>query len=88
VETNALFSYDDVRPLLAGRISEDIMALLAPHILNQNTVFEAAKNCDRTLVYEAFGRDPLLAERATDAEIKKLADDMIENTQKYLPEGW
>jgi alpha-galactosidase len=86
VETNAHFTYDDVRPVMAGRISEDIMALLAPHIANQATVFEAAVKRDRSLVYEAFGRDPLLAERATAKEIKTLADDMIKNTQKYL--GW
>jgi alpha-galactosidase len=88
VETNALFSHDDVRPIMAGRISEDIMALLSPHIANQGTVFEAAVQHDRALVYEAFTRDPLLAERASAAEIKKLADDMIENTLKFLPEGW
>jgi alpha-galactosidase len=88
VETNALFSRDDVRPVMAGRIPEGILALLSPHIVGQATVLEAAVNHDRGLVYEAFARDPLLHGRATAEEIRRLADDMIENTKGYLPEGW
>ena len=40
------------------------------------------------LVYKAFLNDPLVKGRASEEDVKALADEMIENTKKYLPEGW
>jgi len=88
VETNAVFSLNDVRPVHAGALSNSIYALTEPHIQNQTTVLEAALYCDRNKLYEAFGRDPLLYNRVSDRDLRDLADDMIKNTIKYLPEGW
>ena len=59
-----------------------------PHIKNHERTLKAAETCDRNLVKEAFKEDPLVKGRASDAEIEKLADDMIDNTIKYLPAGW
>ena len=44
---------------------------------------------DKALLTEAFLNDPLVKGHNPSVEdVKKLADDMIENTMKYLPEGW
>lgn len=88
VETNALFSRDSIRPLIAGQVPENIRALLMPHIENHETILQAALTCDREKVYQAFANDPLVKGRAEDGQIRKLADDMIANTMEYLPEGW
>ena len=65
-----------------------MLALITPHVENHETVLQAALTCDRELVYKAFLNDPLVKGRASEADVKKLADDMIDNTKKYLPEGW
>ena len=88
VETNAVFSRNSIKPLIAGRVPEKVKALLMPHIENHETVLEAALTCNRELVYKAFANDPLVKGRISDEEIRKLADDMIANTMTYLPEGW
>lgn len=88
VETNAVFSYDSVRPAAAGPLPQKVLALMEPHAENQARVLKAALTCDRELVYRAFLDDPLVKGRAKDSDVKKLADDMIANTKKYLPDGW
>ncbi|MGC6173687.1 alpha-glucosidase/alpha-galactosidase [Lacrimispora sp. 38-1] len=88
VETNAVFSRDSIKPVIAGTIPEEVLELIKPHVANHERILNAALTCDRTLVYEAFLSDPLVKGRAGDAEVKKLADDMIANTLAYLPEGW
>ena len=88
VETNAVFGRDSIKPIIAGSIPENVLELITPHVDNHQRILKAALTCDRTLVYEAFAADPLVKGRATEAEIKALADDMINNTIKYLPEGW
>ncbi|MBW4845265.1 MAG: alpha-glucosidase/alpha-galactosidase [Lachnospiraceae bacterium] len=88
VETNALFSRDSIKPVVAGSIPENVLELIEPHVANHQRILEAALTYDRSLVYEAFLNDPLVKDRAGEEEIKKLADDMIENTLAYLPQGW
>lgn len=88
VETNAVFSRDSIKPVIAGTIPEKVLELIKPHVANHERILNAALTCNRTLVYEAFLSDPLVKGRASDAEVKKLADDMIANTLAYLPEGW
>ena len=88
VETNAVFSRDSIKPLIAGKVPENVKALLMPHIENHERILKAALTCDRALVYEAFATDPLVKGRISEDEIHKLVDDMIANTSAYLPEGW
>lgn len=88
VETNALFSRDSIKPVVAGAIPENVLELIEPHVANHQRILKAALTHDRSLVYEAFLNDPLVKDRVGEEEIKKLADDMIENTLAYLPEGW
>lgn len=88
VETNALFERDAIRPVIAGKVPENVYMLLLPHIENHERIMKAVETCDRNYVYDAFAHDPLIAGRLSDEQLKSLADDMIDNTQKYLPEGW
>ncbi len=88
VETNAVFSRDSIKPVIAGTIPQEVLELIKPHVANHERILNAALTCDRALVYEAFLSDPLVKGRASDAEVKKLADDMIANTLAYLPVGW
>ena len=88
VETNAVFSHNSIKPLIAGKVPEKVKALLMPHIENHETILKAALTCNRELVYKAFANDPLVKGRISNEEIQKLVDDMIANTMTYLPEGW
>ena len=88
VETNAVFSRDSIKPVFAGALPENVRELMTPHVENQRRILNAAMNCDRELVYEAFLSDPLIKGRAGETEVKRLADDMIANTAKYLPKEW
>lgn len=88
VETNAVFSRDSIKPLIAGEIPANVLALITPHVENHELVLDAALNYDKELVYKAFLNDPLVKGRAADEEVKKLVDDMIANTVTYLPDRW
>jgi alpha-galactosidase len=88
VETNALFDYNEVRPLMAGLVKPEVLELLMPHIGNQEMVYDAAVSCNRYTVYKAFASDPLLAGRLEAEQIVDLANEMIANTRPYLSERW
>jgi alpha-galactosidase len=88
VETNAVFSLNSIRPASAGRFTKEIAALMKPHIENQAVTLGAALRRERNSVYEAFNQDPLVAGRCSEEESRELADDMINNTAKYLPKEW
>ena len=89
VETNAVFSGNSVRPVMAGPMPEEIRQLILPHIENHRRILEAAFTFDRDLVTEAFLNDPNTAAKCRDVkELRKLVDDMIAGTAAYLPSGW
>ncbi len=89
VETNAVFSRDHIRPVQAGSVSEEIKALMMPHIENHERILEASKSCSMELVVQAFMTDPLVQAKCTEeSKIRELVKDMIQNTADYLPEGW
>ena len=83
VETNALFTYDAVSPIYAGKMPEDIRKLTLPHIRNHSRIYEAVISKDRKKVYEAFKNDPLIHKRLNTKQIEGLVDEMIQNTSKY-----
>ena len=83
-----MFSRNSIKPLIAGEIPTGVLELITPHVENHETVLKAALDCDKELVYKAFLNDPLVKGRASEEDVKALADEMIENTKKYLPEGW
>lgn len=88
VETNAVFSRDSIKPLIAGEIPAPVRELIMPHVENHQLILDAALTCRREPVYQAFANDPLVKGRLSESEIKQLADDMINNTLTYLPAEW
>lgn len=89
VETNAVFERNSVLPVLAGPMPEALRRLTLPHVENHARVLQAALQCDRELVVQAFLNDPNTAAKCDDAgEIRRLVDDMIAGTGRYLPNGW
>ena len=89
VETNAVFERDAIRPVVAGSIPENVRSLIMPHVENHEYTLQAALTCDRELVVKAFLNDPLIKGKGcSEEDVRKLVDDMIAGTAKYLPEGW
>ncbi|MBZ4645329.1 MAG: galacturan 1,4-alpha-galacturonidase [Petroclostridium sp.] len=85
VETNALFSRDSIRPVMAGKLPDDVQNLVMRHVLNQETVLKAALTKNKSLAFRAFINDPLVNIPVKEAE--ELFNQMLENTKEYLP-GW
>ncbi|WP_085522986.1 family 4 glycosyl hydrolase [Tuberibacillus sp. Marseille-P3662] len=85
VETNALFSYDSVRPLVAGKLPKPINNMVAHHVENQAITLEAGLKKDKKLGFQAFVQDPLVDLAPEQAE--ELFENMLINTSDYLP-GW
>lgn len=80
VETNAVFERDAIRPLQAGKIPENVLELILPHVKNHERIMKAALNGDKELVVEAFEQDPLVKGRASGEEIRRLVEDMMAAT--------
>ena len=88
VETNAVFSRDSIKPLVAGAVPEKVLPLMMPHVMNHELVMKAALTCDKALAVEALMNDPLVRGRITEEEGKALMEDLIRNQLTYLPEAW
>lgn len=86
VETNAFFSHDSIRPVDAGSIPQNVLALVTPHVENHKDILKAALTCDFDLALKAFQNDPLVNISIDDC--RNLLTTMIRNTKKYLPDGW
>lgn len=84
VETNALFSGNSIRPIMAGQLPVDIENLVLRHVLNQETVLKASILNNKELAFHAFINDPLVTIGVEEAE--KLFNRMIQNTRNYLPD--
>ena len=82
VETNAHFSADSVRPVFAGPLPESIYPLVSRVSGIQELIVEAALNRDLEQAFTAFQMDPNMNLSMPDA--RKLFDEMVENTRKYL----
>ncbi len=85
VETNARFSRDEVRPVLAGSLPAGVHALLARHVDNQEQIVEAALACDKDLAFQAVYADP--TNRLPLDECWQMFNEMLQASREYLP-GW
>ncbi|HHV80584.1 TPA: alpha-glucosidase/alpha-galactosidase [bacterium] len=83
VETNAVFSRDDVRPVFAGELPSDLASIMIRHISNQELIVRAALEKDINLARRAFLNDPAV-ERLSADDANKLFNEMIDNTKEYL----
>ena len=89
VETNAVFAKNSIKPVLAGAMPEELLALTLPHIENHDRILDAALRCDREPVVRAFLNDPNVRAKCTgEAAVRALVDSMIAGTMGYLPDGW
>ena len=84
VETNAVFSADGIRPVMAGELPMSIYGLITRIISEQEIVVKAALNRDTELAFSAFANDPLVTVGTEDA--RALYEEMLENTKEYLKE--
>ena len=82
VETNAVFTSNSLRPVMAGNIPNSIYPLVSKICTEQESVAEAIFNRDIEAIFSAFASDPLVTCNLTDA--RKLFDEMVENTKAYL----
>ena len=82
VETNAVFSADSVRPVMAGEIPQEIYPLVSRICGEQELVSKAIANRDLEGIFNAFVSDPLVT--CTYDEAKELFREMVQNTKKYL----
>jgi alpha-galactosidase len=58
VETNAVFSYDSVRPVITNGLPNPLKALTLQHIENQEGITEAAIERDLKKAFQVFLNDP------------------------------
>lgn len=82
VETNAVFSSDDVTPVFAGEIPSGIYPLVSRVCGEQEEVSAAIAERDIDRIFNAFVNDPLVT--CTYDEAKILFKEMVENTKEYL----
>ena len=71
VETNAWFGRNQVCPVYAGNLPDDI----------QEGVVKACLKKDRNMLFNIFMNDPLV--KIGPKEGKELFDTMVKNTEKY-----
>lgn len=82
VETNAVFTSDSLRPVMAGNIPNSIYPLVSKICTEQESVAEAIKNRDIEAIFNVFASDPLVT--CNQADARKMFDEMVENTKAYL----
>lgn len=83
VETNAYFSGNNVTPLFAGAIPDDINHLVIRHTYNQEECVRAVLVGDYERVFKVFLNDPNVNLPVDKA--RELFDRMLFNTKEYLP---
>lgn len=86
VETNAVIERDHIAPMYAGSLPDNVKTLISPHIENQADIMEAGITFDKILALKALLNDPLTA--LTEADAKRLLDEMLDKTKAYLPAEW
>jgi alpha-galactosidase len=83
VETNAYFSEDSVRPLVAGPLPDGVLNLVEPHVRNQEMIVQAALDRDVERAFQAVFSDPL-----TDLPIDQawqMFSEMLQASKEWLP---
>ena len=84
VETNALFTKNSVRPLLAGKLPDEISLIMNVHMNNQKMILKAGLERNKKLAFAAFLNDPMVKNISVD-QAEALFNEMFSNTQEYLP---
>ncbi len=82
VTTNALISRDSVRPVAAGALPRDVLALTMPHVYNRQTLSEAFAKKDLDIAFNAFLNDPVMTAELTEAT--ELYREMLSAVHTHL----
>lgn len=82
VHTNALISKNSVKPVAAGKLTDEIYGLTIRHIVNQNTLVKAVKERDLDIAFNAFLNDPLMSADLNEAT--ELYKEMLSAVRTHL----
>ena len=82
VQTNALFSNNSIKPVLSGKLPDEVLALTLRHISNQTTIMRAAKEKDLDIAFNAFLNDPLMTLNLDEATT--LYTEMLTGIRSHL----
>lgn len=85
VETNALFTHDSVRPIMAKPLNNEVISLVSRASNNVETLYEGIKNRDFKTIFASFMNQGLCSNLDLE-EGKDLFKQMCLNTSKYLEE--
>ena len=83
VETNALFTNDQVIPLLAKKLPFAPLQLVKRNSDNIDTLYEGIRNRDLNQIFDSFSNQPLL-DSLSNKDKLKLFIEMVQNTRHYL----
>ncbi|WP_027437495.1 glucosidase [Lachnospira multipara] len=83
VETNAVFTHDSVRPIMAKPLPAAVLAQVNRCQTNVETLYEGIKNRDLKTVFASFVNQPLCS-NLTLEDAKALFKEMCEKTKDYL----
>jgi alpha-galactosidase len=84
VETNALFSSMGVAPLVAGRLPDALMAIVADHAARQSALVDAVMGARWGDLFDLFRTDPLVAPLPTE-DAGRMFTEMVQATARHLP---
>lgn len=82
VETNAHFSADSVKPVMAGKLPDKIYPLVSRVCGEQELIVDAVLNRDLEEAFQAFSMDPNMC--LPWKEARGLFREMLDNTKDYL----
>ncbi|MGN0675314.1 MAG: alpha-glucosidase/alpha-galactosidase [Oscillospiraceae bacterium] len=82
VHTNALISKNSVKPVAAGKLTDEIYGLTIRHVINQDTIVKSVKERDLDIAFNAFLNDPLMSADLNDAT--ELYKEMLSAVRTHL----
>ena len=82
VHTNALISKNSVRPVAAGKLTDELYCLTIRHVMNQKTLVKSVKEKDLDIAFNAFLNDPLMSVDLNDAT--ELYKEMLAAVRTHL----
>ncbi len=85
VETNCVFSGDQVKPVLSNPLPTAVATLVQRNCANIDTTYEGIKERDLDKIYMAFANQPLCNDLSME-ESGELFKEMCCNTREYLEE--
>ena len=85
VETNCIFSNDQVKPVVSKPLPITVANLVYRNLANIEATYEGIKERDLNKIYAAFANQPLCGTLTMD-QSRELFKEMCINTRKYLDE--